>query len=95
MDAYLVESRSIGGLSGSPVFIDLMTAKYALQPGSGYMAAAHSGQSASRFRLIGVIHAHFNWEDTEPDFARDAKDVGVNMGIAIVIPAEKVIESLI
>jgi hypothetical protein len=76
------------------VFIDIMTAKYTLQPTGGYMAAAHSGSSVSRFRLIGVIHAFFNWEDTEPDFAGDSKGVGVNMGIAIVIPAEEVIECL-
>jgi hypothetical protein len=58
------------------------------------MAAAHSESSVSRFRLIGLIHAHFDWEDTEPDVASDSKELGVNMGIAIVIPAEKVIESL-
>ena len=26
-DAYLVEARSIGGLSGSPVFIDLLASR--------------------------------------------------------------------
>src|SRR5258708_9213603 len=61
MDAYLVESRSIGGLSGSPVFIDIMTAKSTLQPKSGCMAAAHWEPSPSRFRLVGVVHGHFDW----------------------------------
>src|SRR4029077_15217810 len=31
-DLYLAESRSIGGLSGSPVFMDVLTAKRVLQP---------------------------------------------------------------
>jgi len=96
MDAYLVESRSIGGLSGSPVFFDLFTAKRTQPPTWGYMAAAHANDSPSRFPLFGIVHGHFDWEDKEPDTAMDRsqKKLGVNMGIAIVIPAEKIIDLL-
>lgn len=90
MDLYLVESRSIGGLSGSPVFIDIITAKRVLPPSSGYMAAAYLPNSPARFKLFGVIHGHFG-NDMEPDAtADDGKErLNVNMGIAMVIPAEK------
>lgn len=93
MDLYLVESRSIGGLSGSPVFIDIMTAKRTLPPTWGQMAAAYQPKSPSRFKLFGVIHGHFG-NDVEPDAtADDGKErLNVNMGIAMVIPAEKLTE---
>jgi hypothetical protein len=96
MDAFLVESRSIAGLSGSPVFIDIMTAKRTLQPTSGFMAAAHEGGSIDRYRLFGIMHGHFDWEDTEPDsaMANGKQKLGVNMGIAMVTPAEKILRVL-
>jgi len=98
MDAYLTESRSIGGLSGSPVFIDLYALKTAKQPTAGSFAAAHAHPSPSRFRLFGVVHGHFDWPDKEPDNkTADSLDssqskLGVNMGIAIVSPAERILE---
>jgi vacuolar-type H+-ATPase subunit F/Vma7 len=97
MDVYLVESRSIGGLSGSPVFIDLAVLKRAHQPIAGAMAA-HSEALPfwERFKLIGVIHGHFDWEDKIPDNATSLRDskFGINTGIAIVIPSEKILENL-
>jgi hypothetical protein len=95
MDVYLVESRSIGGLSGSPVFIDIITAKNVRPPSHGFMAAAYPSNSPARFKLFGVIHGHFG-DDLESDATvNDGKQkVGVNFGIAMVIPAEKINEVL-
>ncbi|MGA2986628.1 MAG: hypothetical protein ABSG32_22740 [Terriglobia bacterium] len=95
MDVYLVESHSIGGLSGSPVFIDIITAKGVLPPNGGYTAAAYEHKSPSRFMLFGLVHGHFG-EDLEPDsFADDGKDkVHINTGMAMVVPAEKINEAL-
>jgi len=92
MDAYLVESRSIGGLSGSPVFIDVLTAKAAFVGKHAYL----KGKDSFKFRLIGVMHGHFDWPDVEPDAVADdgKEEIGVNMGIAIVVPAEKIMEVL-
>ncbi len=101
-DAYLVEARSIGGLSGSPVFIDLfasrreiksMTAAEVLKPD----AKTPIRQSPSSFRLLGVMHGHFRipYGETEihPDtIDEDQEREKLNMGIAIVIPAEKILE---
>jgi hypothetical protein len=90
MDLYLVDSRSIGGLSGSPVFIDILTAKRTLPPTWGHMSAAYPPNSPSRFKLFGIIHGHFG-NDVEPDAAADdgKETIKVNMGIAMVIPEEK------
>jgi len=89
MDAYLVESRSIGGLSGSPVFYDVYAAK-----------DAHVGdnrilRTMVKFRLLGVMHGHFDFPDVAPDaVVEDKERVAINSGIAIVIPAEKIVEVL-
>jgi len=80
MEVYLVESRSIGGLSGSPVFV-VKDIEY----------------SRWRIYLLGLIHGH--WE-VDPQTIIDMtggdskKRGGVNMGIAIVIPAKKIIETI-
>lgn len=54
MDIYLVESRSIGGVSGSPVFIDIITAKRILPPSSGLMAAAYDPGVSASFQTFWV-----------------------------------------
>jgi hypothetical protein len=78
IDAYLIEARSIGGLSGSPVFVNLGKVR------------EHGGNvefhTSSAIYLLGLIHGHY---DTEDERARD-----VNMGIAMVVPAVKILEVL-
>lgn len=76
--AYLAEARSIGGLSGSPVFLP----SHNLQI---------NGYSAMRF--IGLIHGHFDLGDGKPD-DMFLTDRNVNMGIAIIIPAGDIVEVL-
>jgi hypothetical protein len=92
MQAYLVESRSIGGLSGSPVFYDIYAAKEA------FLGESRILTRPIKFRLLGVMHGHFDLPDIAPDpdsVVEDAKErVTINSGIAIVIPAEKIVEVL-
>lgn len=86
---YLVEARSIGGISGSPVWVRETISIRALrdetnQPtnvmGVGYM------------KLLGVIQTHWDTEDINRyDFKHDSKR-GVNAGIALVVPAKRVAE---
>jgi hypothetical protein len=73
MPAYLIEARSVGGLSGSPVFL-------------------HTG---NRFFLLGLVHGHWDVDPSEQTFIDDglSREV-VNTGIAIVVPVEKIIETL-
>jgi hypothetical protein len=80
MDAYLVEVRSIGGLSGSPVFV-----------------VQQERLDRVKLHLLGLIHGHWDVSPEEiidvstPDTGTRA---GVNMGIAIVTPAKKIMETI-
>jgi hypothetical protein len=85
MDAYLIEARSIGGLSGSPVI--LLKPVYLLDDAKKVVTA--------QMYLLGLIHGHW---DVPPESIIDESDMEsgisahVNMGIAIVVPAQKIIE---
>jgi len=59
MDAYLVEVVSLGGLSGSPVFVRK----------SGY----RSGPMSFKFFLLGSIHAHWD-EEVEKEASNEPKE---------------------
>jgi hypothetical protein len=84
IDAYLVEARSISGLSGSPVFIHAPI----FDPGGG---------AVTQFHLLGLMHGHFDIknknEDIVLDSERDATS-GINTGIGVVIPVEKILETI-
>lgn len=87
IDAYLVEARSIGGLSGSPVFAYLGHTRYT---GGGFSIA--SGPAV--FYLLGIVHGHYDITAPDSDdISQDAlQDERINMGIAIVVPATKIME---
>lgn len=86
-DAYLIEARSTGGISGSPVFLNL-----------GFFRVINNqlmqNMTGPTFYLLGLIHGH--WDALGSDY--DTLDEGettakkVNMGIAIVVPASKIME---
>lgn len=90
-DGYLIEVRSIGGLSGSPVFLVL---------GSMRSIAGITLPNFLQFYLLGVMHGHF--DETEDDVVDEfvspdasGSKTSVNMGIAVVTPAEKVLEVIL
>ncbi len=79
MEAYLIEARSIGGISGSPVFV----------------WSSGAGGLLNSFFLLGSIHGHWDIRPEEKDAYPD-RSAGpveaINMGIAIVVPATKLLE---
>lgn len=80
MPAYLIECRSIGGLSGSPVFV-LTGVERALN------GKVLNGDS--HVYLLGLIHGHYDVLDSaidEVDAAGGLTANRVNTGIAIVTP---------
>jgi hypothetical protein len=91
-DVYLVEARSIGGISGSLV---------AVRPPLRYGIEMPKGTTAyfdaiGKFKLLGVMHGHWDIRESkmnDPKVEHDRKH-GVNMGIAIVVPAIKILETL-
>lgn len=91
MDAYLVESRSLGGLSGSPVFVYLGTAR------QDRNANVYTRPIGSRmWYLLGVMHGH--WErrvsDEDEGITGGLPPEYVNMGIAVVTPIAAVLDLL-
>jgi hypothetical protein len=78
MSAYLIETHSMGGLSGSPVFVDLFGSRHGDRPA---------------FFLIGLIHGHFPSEGLAMDTAKKENDK-LNTGIAVVVPSERITETL-
>ena len=86
-DAYLAEGRSIGGLSGSPVFCR-NTLK---MPGINEQGQVKHVAGAGQIHLLGLMHGHW---DLPVDFSESDKSEAVNMGVSIVIPAKKILEVL-
>jgi hypothetical protein len=87
MEAYLAEGRSIGGLSGSPVFVR-NTVKMPMRTAEG-APAYMSGLGA--FHLLGLMHGHW---DLPVSFPAAEQAEAVNMGVSIVVPAKKILEVL-
>ncbi len=80
-DAYLAEVRSIGGLSGSPVWVVLNP----FSPGSR--------ESGWQFYLLGLIRGHWKKEeDWTSDFGGGGELEALNTGIAIVTPIQKALD---
>lgn len=99
-EAYLIEARSIGGISGSPAFVRA----------TGTMNMPSQNRKTGEIKvmewsapgctfLLGLVHGH--WEmlaedknEPEPRYTKKGQDDSVNMGIAVVIPAKKIKEVL-
>lgn len=82
IDAFLIEARSIGGLSGSPVMLNLGHARSI----GGQVKFWNSEDPA--FYLMGLIHGHYDsgLADLDSDEGTGLSTEKVNTGIAIVVP---------
>lgn len=92
VDAHLIEARSIGGLSGSPVFLNMGVVRY-LDGGVKY------AQNGLMVLLLGLIHGHYDVPNSSVDTvdgqsAETLSAERVNTGIAIVVPMEKIREAI-
>jgi hypothetical protein len=104
IEAYLVESRSIGGLSGSPVFVRETLGVSLLDPAKmpirnlptgthtlpdEYLQQMHG--VSGRFYFFGSMIGH--WE-VPPGFTMSQSEA-VNMGVAPIVPAHKIKEIIL
>jgi len=83
-DVYLVEARSIGGLSGSPVFVRSADFR------------SEGLDSTRGMKLLGLMHGHWDIRESEmnkPSIIHD-RQRGVNLGIAMVVPSDKIWETI-
>ncbi len=80
---YLIEARSIGGLSGSPVFFDF-----------GPVRGVRPGDAPPTLRpakyMLGLIHGHYDNCGSPWDSPDGSWQNSVNSGIAIVVPADQI-----
>jgi hypothetical protein len=81
--AYLVEAKSIGGLSGCPVFVDVY----------GALRRNRYPIPTPVFFLLGIMYGHFTGTDRGwKNLGKTADEQKVNMGIAIVVPFSYVLD---
>jgi hypothetical protein len=97
-DVYLIEARSLGGLSGSPAFVRTTVEMDVAVWRDGLERKASCLAPGETF-LLGLVHGH--WEvhkedinESHPRFLKKTDKDAVNMGIAIVVPAKKIREVL-
>lgn len=84
IDGFLIEARSLGGLSGSPVFA-LISSYSFIRP--------EDSNGPAGFYFLGLIHGHYDARATEVDVNGEGSETErVNTGIAIVVPAYRVLE---
>ncbi len=86
MEAFLIEARSIGGLSGSPCFVSL--GQYRL------IGRELQLQDQLAIFLLGMVHGH--WDAREGDIVPAAvgEQEAINKSIAIIIPARHILETI-
>jgi hypothetical protein len=85
--AYLIEIRSIGGLSGSPVVIGI---EGPAELPSGEIV----GVSRARFRLLGLIRGHWDVTSYQGADFFDREVESFNSGIALVTPCTEILPIL-
>jgi hypothetical protein len=86
-DVYLVEARSIGGLSGSPVFV---------RPTVNVELGDQTAYGVGSTKLLGLMHGHWDIREAQmnnPTVIQNRRS-GVNLGIGIVVPAAKILETI-
>ena len=86
MEAFLIEARSIGGLSGSPCFVSL----------GQFRLIGRELEQIPQLAIffLGMVHGH--WDAGHGDVVPSAvdEDETINKGIAIVIPASHILETI-
>jgi hypothetical protein len=88
MEGYLIETRSIGGLSGSPVFVER---SIKVQP------AEHSGSeplAAGAVFWLGLVHGHWDIPEDQIGIVTtgNKREDRINSGIASIVPSHKILE---
>jgi hypothetical protein len=77
--AYLIETRSIGGLSGSPVFLSRVS----------YLPVT---EDALAILFFGMMRGRLNTQDANDVVAGDSPADTINSGIGVVVPSEDIMK---
>lgn len=82
VEAYLIEATAWGGSSGAPVFVDYFNPA----------ATSRDPYEVGTKRLLGLINGHYTIPHESVD---DEQAISFNSGIAIVIPAQAIIDLIL
>jgi hypothetical protein len=99
MEAYLLEVRSYGGMSGAPVFIretEVSRVTKVDTYGIPYLEETEVA-GGGRIWLIGLMHGHWEVDNDQIrtiSAQHDEADAMLNLGIALVVPAYQINETL-
>ena len=88
----LIEAPSLGGLSGSPVFVHFSDWRRDRAGNLGKLNDHQQEVGAGANYLLGVMHGFYPATGNDPDGVGDASGEPLNSGIAVVIPVERIIE---
>lgn len=99
IDAYLIEARSWGGLSGSPAFVYFSTERQFGRPPQKIGVDMLTGKSVfvgTHYGIIGLVHGHWEIKQEIKDKydSLGEVDVPINAGMVVVVPSQKIIETL-
>lgn len=90
INGYLIEGRSIGGFSGSPVFVQR---SIEVQPTE---TSGRRPLAAGAIFWLGLMHGHWNADHTMVDSVQSSTDPEsvINAGVSIVVPCHSILEVL-
>jgi hypothetical protein len=90
MEAYLIEARSMKGLSGSPAFVHLGVVRSHQDGDRDYQ------RIGGEFYLLGLVVGHYQQKIPDADVIAidEVEGRNVNVGLALVAPATKILETL-
>lgn len=89
-EAYLAEVRSLGGLSGSPVFVVLHPGRMLLRSPMAIKVGEEMISIGPALYLLGLLRGHFDLREQAADLAARSEQELINTGIAIVTPIQEV-----
>jgi hypothetical protein len=99
VETYLVESQSLGGLSGSPVYVrpeynidlsGLLQPQFPARDNEKPLIAA----GRKHLRLLGLWQGAWEAPADEIRAAQSGKDIKVPVGMGLVVPCQRIIEVL-
>jgi hypothetical protein len=89
IQAHLIEARSIAGLSGSPVFVR--------NPPISMVDGKTTSFKGKDWYLFGLVHGHFDVKNLNEDVVTDSDTAlgSIHTGIGVVVPIEKILETIL
>ncbi len=100
VDGYIIEARSFGGLSGSPVFVDVEhePEMHEYSRIRDRDPTIRTIPARRRNHILGLIHGHWDMQEVAPPGIKldpaTRLDGAINMGMSIVIPAQHILDTI-